>query len=56
MSKYPEFLNLDDPYIKICIICEGSEEYDYRALPAIVSQQVCNQVFDNYLSFFFLLT
>lgn len=29
MSKYPEFLNLDDPYIKICIICEGSEEYDY---------------------------
>ena len=31
---------------------QDENQTDYRALPAIVSQQVCNQVFDNYLSFF----
>ena len=31
---------------------QDENQTDYRALPAIVSQQVCNQVFDNYQSFF----
>ena len=31
---------------------QDENQTDYRALPAIVSQQVCNQVFDTYQSFF----
>lgn len=44
MSRLPDFLISDEHIVKICIICEGPEEYDY--LDRIRSLNVWNKIYD----------